>query len=59
VANYLRVHGWDEAKSESEKENVIYTYNHSRPYVGAILGVARELGECSGKDSESRPGLKP
>jgi membrane-bound lytic murein transglycosylase B len=59
VANYLRVHGWDESKSESEKENVIYTYNHSRPYVGAILGVARELGECSGKDSESRPGLKP
>jgi membrane-bound lytic murein transglycosylase B len=59
VANYLRVHGWDESKTETEKEDVIYTYNHSRPYVGAILGVAGELGACSGKDSGSRPGPKP
>jgi membrane-bound lytic murein transglycosylase B len=50
AANYLRVHGWDEAGTESQKEEVIYTYNHSRPYVGAILGVARELGECPGKE---------
>ncbi len=48
VANYLRVHGWDEARTESEKEDVIWTYNHSRPYVGAILGAAREMGDCSG-----------
>ena len=54
TANYLRVHGWDEAKTQSEKEEVIYTYNHSRPYVGAILGVARELGECSGTHSLSQ-----
>ena len=59
VANYLRVHGWDEARTEPEKEEVIYTYNHSRPYVEAILGVAREMGECSGKDSVTKPGPKP
>ncbi len=59
VANYLRVHGWDEAGTESEKEDVIYTYNHSRPYVGAIMGVAGELGECSGKKSASGPGSRP
>lgn len=47
VANYLRAHGWDEAKTEYEKEEVIYTYNHSRPYVGAILGVAAALNEGS------------
>jgi len=47
VANYLRAHGWDEAKTEVEKEEVIYTYNHSRPYVGAILGVAAALNEGS------------
>lgn len=46
IANYLRVHGWDETRTESEKEEVIYTYNHSRPYIGAIMGVAREMGEC-------------
>jgi membrane-bound lytic murein transglycosylase B len=59
VGNYLRVHGWDEAGSESEKEEVIYTYNHSRPYVGAILGVARELGECSAKGTGLRSIPKP
>lgn len=47
VANYLRAHGWDEVKTEVEKEEVIYTYNHSRPYVGAILGVAAALNEGS------------
>jgi membrane-bound lytic murein transglycosylase B len=46
VANYLRVHGWDEAGNEAQKEQAIYAYNHSRPYVEAILGVARALGEC-------------
>jgi membrane-bound lytic murein transglycosylase B len=59
VANYLRVHGWDEAGTEAEKEDVIYTYNHSRPYVGAILGVAGGLGECSGKDPVPRLAPKP
>jgi membrane-bound lytic murein transglycosylase B len=59
TANYLRVHGWDEAGTESQKEDVIHTYNHSRPYVGAILGVARELGECQGKQATSRIDSKP
>lgn len=59
AANYLRVHGWDEAKTDSEKEDVIFTYNHSRPYVGAILGVARELGECPSGSTLPQVGLKP
>jgi membrane-bound lytic murein transglycosylase B len=59
AANYLRVHGWDEAKTDSEKEEVIYTYNHSRPYVGAILGVAREVGECPPGPAFSQGALKP
>jgi membrane-bound lytic murein transglycosylase B len=46
VGNYLRAHGWNEAKTRFEKEEVIYTYNHSRPYVNAVLGVAEKLGEC-------------
>ena len=49
TANYLREHGWDEAGAESRKEEVIYAYNHSRPYVGAILGVARDLGDCQAR----------
>jgi membrane-bound lytic murein transglycosylase B len=58
IANYLRVHGWDEAKTEVEKEDVIYTYNHSRPYVEAVLGVARALGDCSVKPAVSAAGPK-
>ncbi len=54
IANYLRVHGWDEARTDSEKEDVIWTYNHSRPYVGAILGAAREMGECPGSGTLSQ-----
>jgi len=59
AANYLRVHGWDEAKSDLEKEDVIYTYNHSRPYVGAVLGVARKLGECPSGPTLSQVDFKP
>ncbi len=59
VANYLRVHGWDEGLSDFEKEDVIYTYNHSRPYVGAILGAARKMGECSKGSAPGESGSKP
>lgn len=48
VANYLRAHGWCSAKSRSEQEQVIYTYNKSRPYVATVLSVAENLGECPG-----------
>jgi membrane-bound lytic murein transglycosylase B len=43
VANYLRGHGWCEAGDQSAREDVIYQYNHSRPYVAAILGAASRL----------------
>lgn len=43
VANYLRGHGWCEARTETEKEDVIYTYNHSHPYCQAVLGVSTRL----------------
>jgi len=40
TANYLRAHGWCEAKFRSDKEAVIWDYNHSRPYVRTVLGIA-------------------
>ncbi len=45
VANYLRGYGWCEAKTETDRENVIHCYNKSRPYVGAVLGLAARLRE--------------
>ena len=47
TANYLRGHGWCEAKSPSEKEAVIWDYNHSKAYVRVVLGIAeRARGEA-------------
>jgi membrane-bound lytic murein transglycosylase B len=45
VANYLKGYGWKESSSRAGKEEVVYAYNHSRPYVEAILGVAAKLKE--------------
>ncbi len=44
TANYLRAHGWCEARLPAEREAVIWSYNHSRAYVRAVLGIAQELG---------------
>ncbi len=43
VANYLRAHGWNEAKTREEKERVIHAYNKSQPYVNTILAIAERL----------------
>jgi membrane-bound lytic murein transglycosylase B len=59
VANYLRVHGWDEGLGEFQKEEVVYTYNHSQPYVRTILEAARAMGECPGNFPLSPASPKP
>ncbi len=41
TANYLRAYGWCEAKTRSQKEAVIFNYNHSRPYVQTVLAIAQ------------------
>jgi len=43
VAKYLTAYGWGTARSRADKEKVIYSYNHSRPYVETILGIADRL----------------
>jgi membrane-bound lytic murein transglycosylase B len=43
IANYLRGHGWSQARTRAEKEDVIHHYNKSRPYVNAVLGVADRI----------------
>ncbi|MHC1741920.1 MAG: lytic murein transglycosylase [Syntrophobacteraceae bacterium] len=44
IANYLRGFGWSNAKTRADREEVIYHYNKSRPYVRTILDVAARLG---------------
>jgi membrane-bound lytic murein transglycosylase B len=43
VASYLRAHGWVNARSAQEQEQVIYRYNKSRPYVETVLTIAVRL----------------
>ncbi|MEN6486969.1 MAG: lytic murein transglycosylase [Syntrophobacteraceae bacterium] len=43
TANYLRGYGWCEAKNQSQKEEVIWNYNHSKSYVRTVLALARHL----------------
>jgi len=40
TANYLRGHGWCEAKFPSDREAVIWDYNHSKAYVRIVLAIA-------------------
>ncbi len=48
TANYLRGHGWCEARFPSDQEQVIWAYNHSKPYVRTILGIAEKLNGQGG-----------
>jgi len=47
TSNYLRSHGWCAAKFPSDREAVIWEYNHSKAYVRIVLGIAeRTRGEA-------------
>ncbi len=43
TANYFRGHGWCEAKFPSDKEAVVWDYNHSKAYVRIVLGIAERI----------------
>lgn len=40
IANYLRGNGWKPGLNRPQKEDVIYTYNKSKPYVRTVLDAA-------------------
>jgi membrane-bound lytic murein transglycosylase B len=48
IARYLQSLGWSRASSTAEREKIIYQYNHSRPYVDTILGIASRLRAAQG-----------
>lgn len=44
TANFLKQHGWKaDLKTEEERKEVIWHYNHSEPYVATVLAVANLL----------------
>ena len=43
MARYLKFYGWKPGLDRKAREKVVYHYNHSKPYVRAILDVAEYL----------------
>ncbi len=44
ASNYLKENGWQSGLSAEERAKVVYSYNHSEPYVKTVLAVAKEIG---------------
>jgi membrane-bound lytic murein transglycosylase B len=43
IANYLKSNGWKNNLSAQRKRQVIWSYNHSEPYVETILQIAERI----------------
>lgn len=43
IANFLKHHGWNPAISRQKAHNVLYRYNHSKPYVKTLLKISDQL----------------
>ncbi len=46
VANYLRSHGWKKSLSMEAKKRVLWSYNHSKPYVDTVLQIAKQITDA-------------
>jgi membrane-bound lytic murein transglycosylase B len=45
IANYLSLNGWKKKMSVEQKRKVLWSYNHSEPYIETILTVAAKIRE--------------
>jgi membrane-bound lytic murein transglycosylase B len=43
AANYLARHGWRPGLTRAQQRQVIWTYNHSDPYIDTVLTLAAEI----------------
>ena len=43
AANYLARHGWRPGITPAQQRQVIWTYNHSDPYIDTVLGLAGRI----------------
>ncbi len=43
IGNYLKQHGWKKGLTIEKKRKVLWYYNHSEPYVEAILQLAQRI----------------
>ena len=43
IANYLKLNGWKKKISTEKKRKVLWSYNHSEPYIETILEIASRI----------------
>jgi len=43
IANYLKLHGWKKNLPPERKRQIVWYYNHSKPYVETILLLAQKI----------------
>jgi membrane-bound lytic murein transglycosylase B len=43
IGNYLKHHGWKKSLTLERKRKVLWSYNHSEPYVETILQLAQKI----------------
>jgi membrane-bound lytic murein transglycosylase B len=43
IANYLKSNGWKKTLSVEKKRQVIWSYNHSEPYIDTILQITHKI----------------
>jgi membrane-bound lytic murein transglycosylase B len=43
IGNYLKSHGWKRNLTINQKRQVLWCYNHSEPYIEAILQIAQKI----------------
>lgn len=44
IGNYLKSHGWERNLREGKKRRLLWTYNHSEPYIDTVLEIAKRIG---------------
>jgi len=59
IANYLKSNGWKRDLSLQKKRQVIWSYNHSTPYVDTILQIAQKIKPEASRSSQPKSGNPP
>ena len=44
IGNYLKTQGWKRNLREERKRRLLWTYNHSEPYIDTVLEIAKRIG---------------
>ncbi len=59
IGNYLKSNGWKKNLSPEQKRRVVWSYNHSSPYVETVIEVAERLRQKEIKLRSSQAGPNP